>query len=185
MFMDVLEAILTRRSPGKLGDPGPNNEQLTRILEAAVHAPDHGRLSPWRFAVLRDARRQLLADALGELLTRKHADVTADMLATEKAKAFRAPVIVAVAAHTVSGHKVPEVEQLLAVGAAVQNMLLAAAALGFGALWKTGAAAYDADVKSALGFSANDQIVGFIYLGTAQSPAKPREFSVASHVRHL
>lgn len=183
--MDALQNILGRRSPGKLGEPGPNKEQMDLIIRAAAHAPDHGRLAPWRFAVLQGAGRERLASAIEELLRRRHPDATADMIAVERAKAFRAPVIVAVAAHLTSGHKVPEIEQWLAVGAAVQNMLLAARALGFGSLWKTGGPAHDASVRAALGFEPAEQIAGFIYLGVATAEPKPRDVTLEGLVRHL
>ena len=79
---------------------------------------------------------------------------------------MRAPVIVVAAAKLAKGHRIPEVEQLLSAGAAVQNIMLAAKARGFGAMWKTGAPAYDASVKQALGVAADSEIVGFLYLGT-------------------
>ncbi len=183
--MDVIAAILNRRSPGRLSEPGPNSVQLEQILVAAAHAPDHGRLSPWRFAVMQGTSREILANALQAQLLHTHADATAEMIAAERAKAHRAPVIVAVTAHVTPGHKVPEIEQIIAVGAAVENMLLAAWSLGFGSLWKTGAPSYQRDVKTALGFLATDHIVGFIYLGTAAAPAKPRNFSLTGLVRHL
>ena len=92
--------------------------------------------------------------------------MTTEELARERAKAMRAPVIVVAAAKLAKGHKIPEVEQLLSAGAAVQNIMLAAKARGFGAMWKTGAPAYDASVKQALGIAPDSEIVGFLYLGT-------------------
>ena len=183
--MDLLTAIESRASAGRLTDPGPNKQQIERLLRAASHAPDHGRLSPWRFAVMQDAGRGILANAMADLLLRRHPDASADMLASEKAKAQRAPTIIAVAAHPTPGHKVPEVEQVVAVGAAIQNLLLAAQALGFGTMWKTGAPAYDAEVKQALGFATTDQVVGFVYLGTTVTPGKPRDYPLAGLVRYL
>ena len=74
--------------------------------------------------------------------------------------------------------RIPEIEQVLAAGAATQNMFLAANALGFGAMWKTGEAAYDDDVKAALGLEASDRIVAFLYLGTTMLEAPRREVAV-------
>jgi nitroreductase len=183
--MDIIATIEDRSSASRLTEPAPNKEQLEKILRAAVHAPDHGRLSPWRFAVIEGPGRDILADAMAELLVRKHADASAEMLATEKAKALRAPMIIAVAAHITPGHKVPEIEQIVAVGAAIQNMLLAAEALGFGSMWKTGAPAYDAGVKQTLGFAAADHIIGFVYLGRRLAPGKSREHTLIGLVRYL
>jgi len=113
-----------------------------------------------------------------------------ELLERERAKALRAPLILVVAAHLDAGVKIPAVEQLLASAAAAQAIMLASVALGFGAMWKTGSAAYDAEVKVALGFAATDAIVGFLYLGTEVAPAPPappaewrelvREFEAAS-----
>lgn len=183
--MELFTAVELRRSPARLTEPGPTAAQLRKFLEAAVHAPDHGRLSPWRFCILQGSRRSVLADALEALLRRRQPDASDDMVVAERAKAERAPVIVVVAARVVAGHKVPEVEQILAVGAAIQNLLLSATASGFASMWKTGAPAYDAGVKAALGFESTDQIAGFVYLGTAAAAAKPREFVLDNWVRHL
>ena len=92
-------------------------------------------------------------------------NATSEMLQRERDKAMRAPIIVVAAAHVQKGHKIAEVEQLAAAVAATQNIMLAANAQGYGAMWKTGAPAYDATVKQALGLAPDDDIVGFIYLG--------------------
>lgn len=104
----------------------------------------------------------------------KTPQATAEQLDAERRKALRAPMII-VAAATITPGKIPEIEQIEAVSAAVQNMLLAAHALGYGAMWKTGGAAYDAGVKAELGLTAGDHIVAFVYLGTAtlQGPLVP------------
>lgn len=183
--MDVLEAIDSRASALRLSEPAPSTADLDRILAAAVRAPDHGRLAPWRFVVLEAAARERLGDALAALLRRKQPDAPEATLSAQRAKALRAPTIVVVVAHVERAHKVPEIEQLLAVGAGVQNMLLAAHALGYGAMWRTGAAAYDAQVKSALGIDADDHIVGFVYLGTVAAAGTPRAVSLDGLVRHL
>lgn len=167
--MDLLEGIASRTSALKLASPGPSREHLEQIIRAGTRAPDHGRLRPWRFVVLEGAARDKLADAMAEILRRKLPQATADQLAAERNKAMRAPTIVVAAAKVVSG-KIPAIEQVGAVGAAVQNMFLAAHALGYGAMWKTGAAAYDAEVKAMFGLGPDDHIVAFLYLGTVATP---------------
>lgn len=164
--MEVLEAIQTRVSATKLAAPGPTREHIEQIVAAGVRAPDHGRLRPWRFVVLEGAAREKLGDAMAELLRSKLPDVTPEQLEKERNKPMRAPTIIVVAA-TITKGKIPEIEQVLAVGAAVQNMFLAANALGYGAMWKTGGAAYHASVKSLLGLAPEDHIVALLYLGTA------------------
>jgi nitroreductase len=167
--MDLVTGIEARTSATRLGSPGPTREHLQRIIDAGLRAPDHGRLQPWRFTVLEGDARAKLGDAMADMLRAKLPDATEDQLASERAKALRAPTIVAVAA-TITQGKIPEIEQVLAVGAAVQNMFLVANALGYGAMWKTGGAAYDPKVKELLGLAPRDHIVAFMYLGTTVAP---------------
>jgi nitroreductase len=168
--MDALELLHTRQSAGKLQDPGPDDMELAEIFRSAVSAPDHGRLRPWRFVVIREEARERFGELMAATLRSRRPDTTPEMLDRERAKPLRAPLIVVVAARVQAG-KIPEIEQVLAVGAAAQNIMLAAHALGFGAMWRTGDLAYDASVKTALGLEPTDAIVGFIYLGThAGSP---------------
>jgi nitroreductase len=168
--MDALQALLTRSSPARLKEPAPNGAVLQSILDAAMRAPDHGRLRPWRFLVLRGEARARFGELMAESLKRRDPTATPPLLDKERAKPLRAPLIVVVAAEIVEGHKIPAVEQLLAAGAAAQNLQLAAHALGFGTVWRTGAPAYDPFVKQALGFKPADAIIGFMYLGTPDAP---------------
>jgi nitroreductase len=183
--MDVLQAIGARVTARRLAEPGPDAAALTRILQAGVQAPDHGRLAPWRFVVLRGEARGVLGDAMAALRRAREPDAPEVAVAAEREKAFRAPVVVVVAAEVVAGHKIPAIEQVMAVAACVQNMLLAAVALGFTANWKTGAAAYDAGVKAALGLAAEAAIVGIVYVGTQEGEQAARVGSLAGVVRVL
>ncbi len=173
--MDLMTAIDSRASAIKLIEPGPSREHLMRIMQAGARAPDHGRLTPWRFVVLEGEARDQLGNAMVEAARAASPDISDVMLQRERDKARRAPTIIVVAARVNQGHKVPEIEQVLAVGAAVQNMFLAAHALGYGVMWKTGEAAYDENVKRAMGLAAEDHIVAFLYLGTigTKGPVKP------------
>ena len=164
--MDALECLLTRDSAAKLAAPAPDRAALGAMLDAAVRAPDHGRLRPWRFVVIETDRRAAFGEVLAGSLRRREPDATPEALQRERDKALRAPMILVVAAHLQRGHKIPVVEQLAAVSAAAQTVLLAAHAQGYGAVWKTGAPAYDAGVRAELGLGAEDEIVGFLYLGT-------------------
>lgn len=168
--MDAIEALLTRRSARTLVAPAPEPAALALIFQAASSAPDHGRLRPWRFIVIEGAARERLGVLLAEHLRREHPGTTEEALQREQQKAFRAPLIVVVAAVVDPKAKIPAIEQVLAAGAAAQNIMLAALALGFNAMWKTGGAAYDETVKAAFGLTAQDAIVGFLYLGTEPAP---------------
>src|SRR5690625_6806132 len=78
------------------------------------------------------------------------------------------------------GPGVAEVEQIVSTGAAVQNMLLAAYALGVGAFWRTGAMAYHPTIAKGLGLTDNEKIIGYLFLGTpASTPPKPKDVYLA------
>ena len=183
--VDALEALITRASPAGLSDPAPGADALEQMLRAAMRAPDHGRLRPWQFIVVVGAARARLGDVLAEALLHREPAVAEAAVAKERAKPMRAPMIVVVAARLREHRGVPAIEQIIAAGAAAQNILVAAHALGFGGFWRTGAPAYDAAVKRALGLRADDAIVGFLYIGTpaAPPPAAPAP-DAGSHVTH-
>lgn len=163
--MELLQAIESRTSALKLTAPGPDRKQIEQIIHAGTRAPDHGRLRPWRFIVLEGDARVRLGDAMAAMLKTKFPDAQQVQVDAERGKPLRAPTIIVVAAR-ISKTKIPEIEQVAAVAAAVQNMFLAANDLGFGAMWKTGAAAYDAGVKSVLSLSADDHIIALLHVGT-------------------
>jgi nitroreductase len=177
--MDALALLLGRESALRLEPPGPTPEELDVILGSAVRAPDHGRLRPWRFVIVPEERRERLGEVMAEAMRRREPDASADALQRERDKAMRAPLVVVVAAHIQKGHKIPEVEQLCSAAAAAENIMLAADAQGYGSMWKTGAAAYDAGVKQALGLADDDEIVAFIYLGTRVGGGSPAMRPVA------
>ena len=164
-IVDLHTAIESRSSALKLMEPGPTRAHLEQIMRAGMRAPDHGRLRPWRFVVLEGAAREKLGNEIARLSLAKFPDSTPEQLEGERRKALRAPTIIVVAAKITLG-KIPEVEQISAVAAGVENMILAAHALGYGTMWKTGAPAYDAQTKAMLGLGAQDPIVAFLYLGT-------------------
>jgi nitroreductase len=176
--MDAFEAILARRSIGRLVEPGPAGSDLDRILQAALAAPDHGELRPWKLVVLageaKDAFGAVLADAYVQRCESLGAAPTEGQLTKERTKLGRAPVVLVVAAVHRHSNKIPWEEQFAAGAAAAQNALLAATALGYGSMWRTGDAAFDLRVKEALGLGPHDAIVGFLYLGTpAEGSDKP------------
>jgi nitroreductase len=164
--MDLLTAIDTRSSSGRLTEPGPTAEHLARILDAAGHAPDHGRMRPWRLIVLDEAAKATFAAAAAEAKRKRTPALNAEQLAAERDKLMRSPTIVVVGCAVRENPKVPEIEQVIATGAAAQNLFLAAHDLGYGVMWKTGPAAYDPEVKAAVGLAPQDHIVGIMHLGT-------------------
>ncbi|HVA90475.1 MAG TPA: nitroreductase [Chloroflexota bacterium] len=176
----IITALRDRRSAGKLKpDPIPR-ELVEQIITAATWAPNHRLTEPWRFVVLAGEARAALGEVMAERLRTRLADPIGDreaaQLAKERNKPLRAPVVIAVAAVPSRASGVVESEEVAAVAAAVQNMLLAAEALGLGAIWRTGDAANDDQVRAHLGFPAEAHIVAFFYLGYPEdAPRRPRE----------
>ncbi len=172
--MQAIDALRQRQSARTLTGPAPDDGALQLIFESAIRAPDHGRLRPWRFILIGPQGRDRFGALLADHLRRTRSGATEGDLQRASAKAQRAPLIIVVAAVIAPEAKIPPVEQMLSAGAAAQNILLASSALGFSAVWKTGAAAYDDQVKAAFGLQPKDAIVGFIHLGTeADRPGTP------------
>ncbi len=178
--MQAIDLLLQRRSAKTLGEPGPDEAALELLLASGARSPDHGRLRPWRFIVIRDAARARFGDLLAEQLRRVRPASSPEALDRERLKAFRAPLIIAVAAVPDPQAKVPVIEQVLCAGAAAENILLAARALGFNGVWKTGGAAYDEQLKGALGLEPSDALVAFLYIGTepdgTEGSGEPRDW---------
>jgi nitroreductase len=170
--MDALEAILTRTSvpPVKMGPPGPDEEQLRRILEAGAAAPDHGRLRPWRFLVVRGAARERLGELFASAV---EGQVSESELEKQRSDPLRAQVLVIVVARVDPQAKHPAVEQVASAAAAVQNMLLAAHAMGLAGKWATGRNAYEPAILKGLGLGPDDRLLSFLYLGSYAQPQEP------------
>ena len=172
---EPLEHLNRSSTPAKaLTEPAPDEAQLKQILEVALTAPDHGRLRPYRFITIRGDARYRLSEIFVHATRRREPDVDAAYLAKQREKPLRSPLIVVVVATLIESEKIPEIEQMLAAGAAAHNVLLASNALGFGSVWLTGANAYDDYVRGELGLNDNERIIGFLYLGTPQLDIPPR-----------
>ena len=181
--VEAIEALTARVSGTTLIEPGPDELELHSILSAAVRAPDHGRLRPWRFTVLRGAARQRLGELMGKALVHRHPDATAAQIEKESNRPLRSPLILVVAAKVDEQSKIPAIEQVLSAAAAAENVMVAAFALGFGCAWKTGEAAYDPEIKAAFGLAPTDAIVGFLYLGSnANAPSAPPVLDLSEYV---
>ena len=172
--MDVFDAIRTRQSISKVSpDPVPH-ESIERMLEAAAQAPNHHKVRPWRFVVLTGSARERLGDVMAQSMRARDPNANDEGLARERMKPLRAPVLIAVGVDKPNIPKVIEIENVCAAAAAVQNMLLATHALGLGVMWRTGPAAYDSNVKTFLGFEADQHLIAFVYVGYAGTePAPP------------
>jgi nitroreductase len=164
--MDAMELLRTRYSALKLGEPPPSAQAVQAMLESAARVPDHGRLHPWRLILIQGDARLRFGEVLAEALSRRNFLADDQALAREREKVLRAPLIIVVATRCDRSARIPVIEQILSGGCAAHSIMLAAFAQGLGALWRTGEAAYDNEVKSALGIDPDDVIIGFIYVGT-------------------
>ena len=171
--MDAMTLLNHRNSEPKLSKPGPDREALLQILSAAARAPDHGRLRPWRFLLIEGKARYRLGELFASALRARRPDVSPEELKKTDEAPLRAPIIITVIARVQDHPKVPKLEQILSAGCAAHGILLAAQALGFGAIWRTGDNSYDPHVKAGLGLSENEEIIGYMYVGSALGVPKP------------
>lgn len=177
--MDALEAIMTRRSVGKVTERRPPAEEVAALLEAAVRAPNHHLTEPWRFIVLAGEALHRLGEVMAGRVRRESPDDPNldKKMEFERKRPLRAPVIVTVVYAPSGNPKAVEMEDRYAVGAAMENVLLAAHARGLGAYLRTGPAAADPEVRRFLGLSGGEEVAGFIYAGypaETPPPAPPR-----------
>lgn len=171
--MQALEAIVTRVTvpPVKMGEPGPDDAALCRMLEAAAAAPDHGKLRPWRFLVVRGDGRERLGDLFAAALLAERPTTLAAEVEKQRAAPLRAPLIIVAIARIDPAHpKIPAWEQQASAACAVHNLLLAAHALGFAGKWATGGNAASTAVQRGLGLTPTETIAGLLYIGTATEP---------------
>jgi nitroreductase len=173
---ETIALLATRRSSRviDLVAPGPTAEELDTILAIGARVPDHGKLTPWRFIVLEGEGRVRAGEKLAEALALSDPGVSEKRLDDERARFLRAPLVVAVVSRAAPHVKIPEYEQLLSAAAACQNILVACAALGYGATWLTEWTTYDANARTALGLDEFERFVGFIYMGTATQKLEDR-----------
>ena len=170
--MKALDALHTRISVPRLGEPLPDEEVIKNIYRAAFRAADHGLLRPWRFLVVKGSSREKLGELFLKAALENEPAIPVEKQNNIRQKPLRAPLILITISSYKDHPKVPEFEQDLSAGAANQNMLIAAHAQGIGAMWRTGSMAYDPMVKKGLGLTEKEKIIGFLYLGSIQGPLK-------------
>ncbi|NUO71368.1 MAG: nitroreductase [Frateuria sp.] len=174
---DPLSLLLQRHSiPSRqLGEPAPEGATLRALLEAAIRVPDHGKLVPFRLIELRGAAKLAFGQRLAERAIERDPELSEAKREKERTRYAFAPLVLVVVARLTESSKVPPIEQRMAAGCVAYNLMLGAHALGYGAQWLTGWAAYDAQVARLLGLSANEQVVGFVHIGTAQIEVPDRD----------
>lgn len=171
--MDALTALHSRVSVSRLTDPAPDQHALDNMFKAAMRAPDHGLLRPWRFLILQGSARARLGELFVQATLADEPDMPAAKLDKLRDKPLRAPMIVVGICSPRDHPKVPVFEQQLAATAAINNLIIAAHAQNIGAIWRTGPMATHDTVTRGLGLSAQENILGFIYLGTPDGPVRP------------
>ncbi|MFI9819133.1 nitroreductase [Streptomyces sp. NPDC052013] len=167
--METLETVLTRRSVGRLTEPAPDDGELLALVEAAMTAPDHGRLLPWRLITLRGEERA----ELGRTFAARAGD---DHLARERAaaKPLRAPLLIAIVFSPVAHRTVPRWEQLASTVAAIHTLTLLLHDRGYASIWRTGSLTRDTGVRTLLRLDPGEQLLGWLYTGTAVAAPPPR-----------
>lgn len=178
--MNALDVLQKRLSVGKLQSPAPDEEQCAAMIQAGIRAADHGNLLPWRFLLIRDQALVKLGEVFLAAAKKNKPDITTAEADRFLSLPLRAPLIMTVIAKTQIHPKIPVHEQLYSAAAAAQNILNAAYALGFGAIWRTGDIASDPFVANALGLTDGEQIIGFLYLGTPIQPLGEAKLKPAS-----
>ncbi len=171
--METLEAIHARRSVKKIKTEAVPRALIEKLLDAAVQAPNHYKVRPWRFVVISGGGLTGLGEVFAQNLKSKVPDLPPEALEKERAKPLRAPLIIAVGVDKPADARVVEIENICAVAAACQNILLAAQALGLASHWRTGEAARDPAVKKFLGFSEDQHLIAFLYIGYADQAPEP------------
>ncbi len=179
----TIELLQTRVSCGKLAAPAPNEAELAQILRCGLRGPDHGRLKPWRFHVVQDLARNKLGEVFAKVASAQP-ECPQSKIDKCLAMPLRAPLMVVVVCEPQLDTKIPASEQLLAVGAAVQNMQVAISALGYSSIWRTGEMAYTSQIKQAFDVSESGSIVAFLYIGTAQVVLKTPEITLQPYVKN-
>jgi nitroreductase len=159
----------------QLGEPAPDAVTLETLLEAAIRVPDHGKLVPFRLLQIRGDAKLRFGEQLADIAIRKQPELSESKREKERLRYTFAPLLLVVIARIDSNSKVPEIEQKLSAGCVAHNILLGASALGFGAQWLTGWAAYDAEAAALLGLASNESVIGFIHVGTPQIEIPDRD----------
>lgn len=167
--MDVIEFLTARHSSSRLAAPGPDDAEIAQLLEIAFRAPDHGGLQPWHFIVMTGEGRA----KLGEIFANAAMANNAGQSQVDKARnmPLRAPVVITVIAKYSEHPKVPWIEQIGSAACALFSMQQGALAMGYGGIWRTGDFARNELVRQQLALDVEDEIVGYLYLGTDQCPA--------------
>ncbi|MFT6154544.1 MAG: nitroreductase [Bermanella sp.] len=179
----IIDLIKQRVSCPKLAGNAPSEQELHEILACALRAPDHGRLKPWHFHIVQgDARNKL--GYVFEKAAKESGVKLADKLMKCRNMPLRAPMIVVAVCEPILNVKISPEEQVLAVGAAIQNMQIAISSLEYGSIWRTGDMSESKIVKDAFGLSDAGSIVGFVYVGEPEKKPAVQKPDIQNRFSH-
>ena len=156
-----------------LTDPAPTSEEMSEVYKGALRAPDHARLRPWKFIEVRGDSRDKLAKIFIDTATALNSDLSENEISKLEKAPHRAPMVIILAADIKEHPKVPEIEQIISLGAAAQNILLGIHEIGYSAVWRTGNMAFNPEITKFLGLEENFKIIGYLYVGTSTGKEKP------------
>ncbi|HEY4559997.1 MAG TPA: nitroreductase [Lysobacter sp.] len=173
----VLNALDERRSvpASQLCEPGPDHDVLMRMLRSAVRVPDHGKRVPFRFVRIEGDAREAFGERMAARSRERDPSASESVIEKDRRRFLHAPMIVTVVAAQGEDAKIPASERLLSAGSVCFALLQAAQAFGFGAVWLTGWAAYDPEMRRVLGVEDDEAIVGFIHIGSIRQPTPERD----------
>lgn len=184
----AMDALGKRRSvlARNLQDPGPNADELNALMETAVRVPDHGRIGPWRMIVFEGEARARFGELLATRAKALDPNASDSLIAQERNRFNRAPVVVGVVSSPDVSRRIPVWEQHLSAGAVCMNLLTAATLSGYGAQWLTEWYAFDEEIGAALSLGKDEQIAGFIYIGTpTEAPTERMRETLKGRVSHF
>ena len=172
----TLDMQTRRRSvpPLALSGPGPDAEQIQRLLTIAARVPDHGKLAPWRFIIFEGEGQVRAGEAIAATYAAEHPEADAKRLEIERRRLSQAPLVVGIVSRAAPHAKIPEWEQMMSAGAVAMNLILAANAMGFATTWLTEWYAYDRKALAALGIADAEKMVGFIHIGRSTTTIEDR-----------
>lgn len=170
--MNAIESLLSRNSSALLEEPAPDNDALEKIFQAALRAPDHGNLKPWRFLTFKNNARVSLGQLMRDAALKTDPSIEAARQEKLLNAPLRAPLVIAGIVKLTEHPKVPEIEQWLSMGGALTNLLNAAHALGYAAMWRSGDIMFNEQLMASLGLAPNERLAGFIYLGKRSGVGK-------------
>lgn len=182
--MDAIHALHTRLSIPRVSGPVPDEAVLQAMFQAALRAPDHGQLRPWRFLRIEGEGLERLADLFAEAALAENPALSENEKASVRSKALRAPLVIVTISRAAEHPKVPVLEQDIAAGCATHAMLVAAHALGVGAVWRTGPMSAHPVVEKGLGLAPGEKIIAMLYVGQPVGPQRELKMeAVADYVK--